>query len=124
MSTSIHPPPPVAANQNAGWNPSVVGFLLFNSLWSLILLAYITVIPMYRARLFNQTVSLGLMAVTDIFWFAGAIAMASAVGAQWRTEQAVTAFSFFVWAIFTGVLVFHIIFGITARGNSKIATQA
>ncbi|CAH0057190.1 unnamed protein product [Clonostachys solani] len=80
-------------------------FLLLNSVWSLLALVYLSIVPIYGPRLFNEFVCLGLNAVTTIFWFAGAIGIAGTVGAQWRAEQASTAFSFFLWAIFTGLLV-------------------
>ncbi|KAH7353999.1 hypothetical protein B0T11DRAFT_122578 [Plectosphaerella cucumerina] len=105
--------------------PDVIGFTIFNSVWSLLVLAYIALTPIFMAKLFHQLVSLGLLAVTVIFWFAGSIALADALGAP-RCQsaycgawQAAIAFSFFIWAIFTGLLVLDIMAVLRSRGHSN-----
>ena len=95
------------------WNtPSVYAFMLFNSIWSLLVLAYLFVTPLYYARFFHGVFALALEWITMIFWFAGSIALAVAWGSPkcggntfCGSTEAAIAFGFFLWAIF-GFLVF------------------
>lgn len=104
--------------------PPIIGFLIFNSIWSLLVLGYLALVPIFMVRLWHQFVSLGLLAVTVIFWFAGAIAIADRTGVPRCTStfcgahQAVVAFSFFIWAIFTGLLVLDILAVLRSRGHT------
>ncbi|KAK4180975.1 hypothetical protein QBC36DRAFT_2619 [Triangularia setosa] len=59
---------------NASWGAPTPNFILFSSLWSLLVLAYVALTPRSVPRLFHGTVSLALLWLTAIFWFAGAIA--------------------------------------------------
>jgi accessory gene regulator protein AgrB len=85
-------------------SPSSVNFVVFCSVWSLLVLAYVGLAPVYAASIYRSVAALGALVVTAIFWFAGAIAEAVAVGTQhcggWsacHTAQASIAFSFFLW---------------------------
>lgn len=104
--------------------------MVFNSVWSLLVLAYIGLTPIFMARLFHQFVSLGLLTVTTIFWFAGAIALAAWIGtpncgaSNWcGSAQAACAFGFFIWAIFTGLLVLDVLAVLRSRGHSSTNTK-
>ncbi|KAK0648876.1 membrane-associating domain-containing protein [Cercophora newfieldiana] len=93
-----------------GWAdpPSAKSFMLFNAIFSLLVLAYLALTPKYFPRFFHRLVALGLEAVTSLFWFAGSIALA----AGWAhprcggnnycgSVNAAVAFGFFLWALFT-----------------------
>jgi hypothetical protein len=98
----------VASAYNGGmWvgSPPVVNFMIFNSVWSLLVLAYIGLTPIYMTKLFHGLVAVGLEVITTIFWFAGSIALAVAVGGPWScgantycgAAEAAVAFGFFIW---------------------------
>lgn len=72
-----------------------VNFMIFNSVWSLLVLAYIALAPKFAAPIFHRLVAVAATGVTAIFWFAGAIALA-VVGAG-GTWGAAAAFGFFLW---------------------------
>ncbi|KOS22049.1 hypothetical protein ESCO_002284 [Escovopsis weberi] len=92
------------------WTPSSFSFMLFSSVWSLLVLAYLALIPLYFSKLYHSLGALVTLAITTIFWFAGSIAMAVRIGVphcggndSCMTSQAAVAFGFFIWAIFTGL---------------------
>lgn len=107
--------------------PSSFAFLLFCTIWSILVLLYLALTPRFFARAYNAIVALGLLAVTAIFWFAGAIAMAVDIGAyshgghDYRTAQAAVAFAFFIWAIFTGLAVMEGLAFMRGRGHGATA---
>ncbi|KAH6847051.1 membrane-associating domain-containing protein [Chaetomium sp. MPI-CAGE-AT-0009] len=87
--------------------PSVLSFMVFNSVWSLLLLAYLFLTPLYYSRFFHGVLALVLEWVTMIFWFAGSIALAAQWGAPrcdgnsyCGSTEAAIAFGFFIWALF------------------------
>ncbi|RDA91888.1 hypothetical protein CP533_0373 [Ophiocordyceps camponoti-saundersi (nom. inval.)] len=89
--------------------PSSFSFMLFTTLWSMLVLAYISLTPRYMARAFHALAALVLVGLTTLFWFAGSIALASFIGipvcrgtycTTTHSAQAATAFGFFIWAIF------------------------
>ena len=62
--------------------------------------------PRYAQRLAHRFVILGLDALTMLFWFAGWIALAAAIGAyegpapsSYKTMQATVAFAAFAWYV-------------------------
>ncbi|ROV94829.1 hypothetical protein VPNG_09311 [Cytospora leucostoma] len=88
-------------------SPDRVNFMLFNSVWSLLILAYVGLTPLYARSLFHGLAALVLEAITMIFWFAGSVALAVYVGVPrcagnnfCQTLQAAVAFGFFLWALF------------------------
>ncbi|RYP05084.1 hypothetical protein DL764_004045 [Monosporascus ibericus] len=99
-----------------GWRISVprVNFMIFNSVWSLLVLAYVGLSPLYFPRLSHKLVATGLNGATAIFWFAGSIALA--VWGLGGVVGAAVAFGFFLWAIFTFVTVLGVL---EARGTSS-----
>ncbi|KAI0599112.1 membrane-associating domain-containing protein [Biscogniauxia sp. FL1348] len=110
----------------SGWSPSRVNFMLFNSIWSLLVLAYVGLVPLYAASLFRKLAALVLNVVTTIFWFAGAIALAVYVGGPWDcgantacgSLEAAVAFGFFLWAIFTFLTVLDALEALRNRGHN------
>lgn len=89
---------------SGSWSPDRVNFMLFNSIWSLLVLAYIGLTPLYMTSIFHRLAALGLEAVTMIFWFAGSVALAVFIGVprchgnSWcGSIQAAVAFGFFLW---------------------------
>ncbi|KAK4124259.1 hypothetical protein N657DRAFT_617291 [Parathielavia appendiculata] len=94
--------------------PSILGFMLFNSLWSLLVLAYLFLTPLYFSRLYHSLAALVIEWITVIFWFAGSITLASygatsscAGNNYCGSWQAAIAFGFFLWALFTFFAVVH-----------------
>ena len=86
--------------------------MIFNSVWSLIVLVYVGITPLWVENVFHKLVALGLLGITTLFWFAGSIALAARVGGlqcngvTWcGTAQAAAAFGFFLWIAFTFLLV-------------------
>ncbi|RYP84403.1 hypothetical protein DL769_001192 [Monosporascus sp. CRB-8-3] len=102
------------------WRFSVprVNFMIFNSVWSLLVLAYVGLSPLYFPNLSHKLLATGLNCVTAIFWFAGSIALAVLVGG-WvggGVGGAAVAFGFFLWAIFTFLGVLDVL---ESRGTSS-----
>lgn len=91
-----------------GWHgsasPDRTNFMLFNAIWSLLVLAYVGLTPLYMTSLFHKLAALALEALTMIFWFAGSIAVAVMIGAPkcggstfCASYEAAIAFGFFLW---------------------------
>lgn len=85
-------------------SPDRVNFMIFNSVWSLLVLAYIGLTPLYMTSIFHKLAALVLEALTTIFWFAGSIALAVMIGVPrcgsssfCQSFQAAVAFGFFLW---------------------------
>ncbi|KAI1463258.1 marvel domain-containing protein [Daldinia caldariorum] len=109
-----------------GYSPSRVNFMIFNSVWSLLVLLYVGVTPLYLTSVFHRLAALALNAVTTIFWFAGAIALAVFVGGPYScgadtfcgSAEAAVAFGFFLWALFTFLTVIDAIDSLRSRGHN------
>ncbi|KAI1363293.1 membrane-associating domain-containing protein [Xylaria arbuscula] len=106
------------------WSPSSVNFMIFNSVWSLLVLAYIGLVPLYMTSVFHRLAALALNVITAIFWFAGSIAVAVGFGAphcggsrSCQSDQAAIAFGFFLWALFTFLAVVDAIESLRRRGH-------
>lgn len=91
---------------------SRANFMLFNSIWSILILGYVAAATLFFSHAYDALISLVLLGVTALFWFAGSIALAVAVGGVscrgdrfCQTTQAATAFGFFIWIIFTALAV-------------------
>lgn len=97
--------------------------MVFNSVWTLLVIAYVGLTPIYFTRIFHKLVSLGLNAVTMLFWFAGSIALAVAFGGPYKcgadticgSTTAAIAFGFFLWY----VLAAHCNFELPKTKNKK-----
>lgn len=106
-------------------SPDRVNFMLFNSVWSLLVLAYIGLTPLYLTSIFHRLAALALEVITMIFWFAGSIALAVFIGVprchgnSWcGSTQAAVAFGFFLWAIFLFLVVLDGIEAMRSRRHS------
>jgi len=102
--------------------------MLFNSVWTLLVLAYLALTPLYFPRIFHQLAALALEWVTAIFWFAGSIAVAAYWGepycgaGNWcGSASAAAAFGFFIWVIFTFLAVLDTMAVMRSRGHSTTA---
>ncbi|KAK3291847.1 membrane-associating domain-containing protein [Chaetomium fimeti] len=105
--------------------PAVVSFMLFNSIWSLLVLAYLFVTPIYFPRIFHGVVALALEWITMIFWFGGSVGLAAHFGTP-RCEgntycgsaQAAIAFGFFLWVLFAFLVFVDTMAFLRGRGQS------
>lgn len=91
-------------NNGRTYSPDRVNFMLFNAIWSLLVLAYVGLTPLYMTNLFHKLAALALEAITVVFWFAGSIALAVFIGVPrcgsdtfCGSYQAAVAFGFFLW---------------------------
>jgi len=57
-------------------SPSEINFLIFNSIWTILTLVYVTVVPMKFPRAAPRYALLGADCLVMIFWFSGFIALA------------------------------------------------
>ncbi|EHK19318.1 uncharacterized protein TRIVIDRAFT_81239 [Trichoderma virens Gv29-8] len=104
--------------------PDSFAFMLFNSIWSLLIVAYLAITPLYLKRFYHALVAFVILVITTIFWFSGSIAMAAFIGVPkchgitWcQTSQAGVAFGFFLWAGFLGLTILE---GLTTlRGQAR-----
>jgi hypothetical protein len=101
---------------------------LFNCVWTILVLVYVGLIPLYYEPLFHKVVSLALLAVTVLFWFAGSIAYSvpwptqNCVGNNFcQTGKAGAAFGWFIWGTIVGLLVFDVIDIIRSRNRPVTA---
>jgi hypothetical protein len=93
--------------------------MLFNTIWTILVLVYLGVVPHVLATLYHSIIAFGLLGISTLFWFAGSIALAALIGAgncnvssvcgPYRASQAATAFGFFIWAMFTVLTVFELL---------------
>ncbi len=99
--------------------------MLFNSIWSLLVLAYVGLAPLYCTRIFHRLASLALEAITMLFWFAGSIALAVFVGGPYycgnsnycRVLEAAVAFGFFLWALFAFLVALDTMEALRSRNH-------
>lgn len=92
--------------------------MLFNTIWTILVLIYLGVVPIVMASLYHSIIALPLLAISTLFWFAGSIALAALIGVHtctvrgcgpYQASQAATAFGFFIWAMFTVLTVFELL---------------
>lgn len=110
--------------------PSDLSFMVFNSVWSLLLLAYLFLTPLYYARVFHGLIALVLEWITVIFWFAGSIALAASWGSPrcngdtyCGSTEAAIAFGFFIWALFAFLVFIDTLAFLRGRGHHTTAAQ-
>lgn len=112
-------------------SPSQVNFMVFNSIWSLLVLAYVGLTPLYYTRLFHKLASLVLLAITTIFWFAGSIALAVGFSGPYSCHgdnvcgsiEAAIAFGFFLFALFAFLTALDAIEAMRSRGHGTTTTH-
>lgn len=78
-----------------GYSSPRVSFMLFNSVWTLLVLLYVALTPLYLASLHHKLAATVITTITAIFWFAGSIALAVVSGGG--VVAAAVAFGFFLW---------------------------
>ncbi|OAA35379.1 MARVEL-like domain protein [Beauveria brongniartii RCEF 3172] len=104
-------------------NESRFNFMLFNSIWTFVVVLYTGLVKRIFSSLYHAIVGLALLALTAIFWFAGSIAIAAKIPVNChgvhdcQVAQAATAFGFFLWAITTGLAVIE---GLGSRGGARV----
>ncbi|KAM0667355.1 hypothetical protein ACQRIT_003626 [Beauveria bassiana] len=104
-------------------NSSRFNFMLFNSIWTFVVVLYTGLVKRVFSGLYHAIVGLALLALTAIFWFAGSIAIAAKIPVNChgvhdcQVAQAATAFGFFLWAITTGLAVIE---GLGSRGGARV----
>lgn len=94
-------------------SPSRLNFMVFVSLWTLLVVTFITVASRFVPKLSHPFVVLALDALTMLFWFAGFIALAVSVSAFGAicyghlcdSMRAATAFGAFEWLLFAATTV-------------------
>ncbi|KAK6201856.1 hypothetical protein LQW54_009266 [Pestalotiopsis sp. IQ-011] len=122
----------VASALHWGWwssSPSQVNFMVFNSVWSLLVLAYVGITPIYMTSVFHKLAALVLNVITTIFWFAGSIALAVSIGGPWRcggdtfcgSVEAAIAFGFFLWVLFMVLTIVDALEALRSRGHNAPA---
>ncbi|KAK3939158.1 marvel domain-containing protein [Diplogelasinospora grovesii] len=122
----------VTPYDHAWWGgpPSVESFMLFNAIWSLLVLLYVGLTPLYLVRLHHRLAALALEWVTMIFWFAGSIALAAYWGSPscgastyCGSLEAAVAFGFFLWALFLFLVVLDTIEAMRSRGHATTTAK-
>ncbi|EKJ70457.1 hypothetical protein NXS19_012656 [Fusarium pseudograminearum] len=114
-----------------GWwtnSPASFAFLLFCAVWSILMLLYLALTPLFAPRIYHNMVALGILALTSLFWFAGATAVAAHIGVphchgntRCQATQAAVAFGYFIWAIFTGLTIMEALAFMRGRGHTAHA---
>ena len=87
-------------------SPDQINFLIFTSVWTLLVTVYLALSPVYMPHLAHKYAILALDAVTMIFWFAGFIALAVFItelslcfGNVCHSAQAAVVFGAFTWYV-------------------------
>ncbi|KAI9642989.1 hypothetical protein NHQ30_008723 [Ciborinia camelliae] len=108
------------------WSPDSVNFLVFTSVWSLLVLIYLIVCPTHFPSAAHKYFILAAEAVTMIFWFAGFIAvgvMLNNVGcghSEWSVCKASIAgdvFAAFLWLLFSATAAMAALHVSRTRGD-------
>ncbi|CAK7265761.1 hypothetical protein SEPCBS119000_001677 [Sporothrix epigloea] len=110
--------------------PSLLKFLLFASVWSIVVLLYIGITPLYFTRFFHRLASLALEWITMIFWFAGSVALATDVGGPAHCGgnhycsiiRAAIAFGFLMWFVFLLLVIVDTFESLRSRRNHTATT--
>jgi len=114
------------------WSPDSVDFMLFCSIWTLLVVAYLVITPSRFPHLAHKYAVAAVEAVTMIFWFAAWVAVATLWG-DWHCGSrggvcgagtAAIVFSAFIWLTFvitTIVSALHI--RRTSRGDTAPPPQ-
>ena len=91
----------------SGYTPSQLAFIIFVSVWTLLVVAFQLIVPRFNEKIGHKFVILALDALTMLLWFAGFVALAVFTGAAtgstlpnwYRTLQACVAFAAFTWYV-------------------------
>ncbi|KAM7200533.1 Membrane-associating domain containing protein [Naviculisporaceae sp. PSN 640] len=100
-------------NDMATASPGQINFLIFASLYSIVSIVLIEVVPRFMPRASHPYVSLGLEFTNVVFWFAGFVSLAVFLsrllfcrGSVCAAARADTAFGAFLWILWTVTQVF------------------
>jgi len=114
------------------YNFGALNFLLFCSLWSILLLIYL-IVSLRMPHITHLFVTTALLFITMIFWFAGFVALAVFLGSTINGAcssgvgscgvlDAATAFAAFLWVIFLIDTVFAALAAFGSRGGNSMRT--
>ncbi|TVY46843.1 hypothetical protein LOCC1_G003715 [Lachnellula occidentalis] len=98
------------------YSPSQANFLLFTSIWTIPILAYLILAPARLPAAAHKYGILAAEAVTMIFWFAGFVALAALLGdlgcaRYWsvcRAAEAAVVFGAFEWLLFGATAIWAV----------------
>ncbi|KAI4158861.1 MAG: hypothetical protein LQ342_007038 [Letrouitia transgressa] len=106
--------------------PSQVNFLIFSSVWTMLVTPYLALAPRFFPKITHKFVTLGVDAVTCIFWFAGFIALAAyrgdlglCTGRVCDCLNAGAVFGAFEWVLFTATTVLAALHVWRTRGTGQ-----
>lgn len=108
------------------WSSDTVNFNLFNSIWTLVIaLPYLSLVPIFFAKISHHYAVLAVEIVTMIFWFAGFIALGALLppprwchGSVCSSLQAATVFGAFEWLLFAITTAFTVRLVMQSRNDS------
>jgi len=110
------------------WSPSSVNFLIFTSVWTLLVVAYLVIAPMRFPAAAHRFGILAAEFVTMLFWFAGFIAVASLLGeidcggSDWgpcKASIAADVFAAFEWLLFAATTIMAVLHVLNTRNSSS-----
>lgn len=91
-------------------------FLLCNTVWSILALAFISITPRIISYAFHNVVALVVLATTTVLWLGGSIAIAFILGdaaESWKAiysmTQPIIAFGFCIWATFAALMSMEVV---------------
>ncbi|KAK4216258.1 membrane-associating domain-containing protein [Rhypophila decipiens] len=122
-------------NDMATASPGQINFLIFASLYSILSIVCLEVIPKFVPRASNPYVSLGVEFTNVVFWFAGFVSLAVFLsrllfcrGSVCAAARADTAFGALLWILWTVTQVFLALdvfkSGFRRRGSSASGGSA
>ncbi|KAL9614379.1 MAG: hypothetical protein Q9167_001108 [Letrouitia subvulpina] len=108
-------------------SPSQVNFLIFSAVWTMLVTPYLALAPRFVPKITHKFVTLGMNAVTCIFWFAGFIALAayrgdlggSCTATVCDCITAAAVFGAFEWLLFTATTVLAALHVWRTRGTGQ-----
>ncbi|OJD11328.1 hypothetical protein AJ78_07880 [Emergomyces pasteurianus Ep9510] len=116
-----------AVNRTNGYSDEV-NFLLFNSIWTLLIaVPYLVLSPLYFPKFAHKYVLIAAEAVTLLFWFAGFIAVAAILppaelckhSSVCQGLQAATVFGAFEWLLFVATTVLVVVLPLMRGGGDS-----
>ncbi|KAH8653854.1 hypothetical protein BX600DRAFT_440905 [Xylariales sp. PMI_506] len=111
----------------SGWVPSIISFMVFASAWSLLVLLYIGLTPLYLTSIFHKIASVALNCITACFWFGGSVALAVEFGgppgdcgasAACGSVRAAITLGFFLCALFVFLAIVDTFESLRSRGHN------
>ncbi|OBT67267.1 hypothetical protein VE03_02630 [Pseudogymnoascus sp. 23342-1-I1] len=122
------------ADVTTNWfTASEVNFLIFNSIWTLLAVAYLVIAPLTFPVAAHKYGILVAESLTMLFWFAGFIALGDLLGAIGCTSRmgkpcgepiAATVFGAFEWLLFLGTTILAALHVWRTRGGSSEPAHA